>query len=51
VWNYGFPNVSTVMWPSPDCTTGTLKAGRVALVEPVAYLKDSVTLNHIRHQL
>src|SRR5215510_4374930 len=26
-----------------DCTPGTLKASQVALVEPVAYLKDLVT--------
>src|SRR5262245_48397188 len=26
-----------------DCTLGTLKASQVALVEPVAYLKDLVT--------
>src|SRR5262244_1765111 len=26
-----------------DCTPGTLKARQVALVEPVAYLKDLVT--------
>src|SRR5215510_10190546 len=27
-----------------DCTPGTLKASQVALVEPVAYLKDLVTI-------
>src|SRR5215470_13114516 len=27
-----------------DCTPGTLKARQVALVEPVAYLKDLVTV-------
>src|SRR5215471_3114232 len=32
-----------------DCTPGTLKASQVALVEPVAYLKDLVT--PIRHHL
>src|SRR5262245_48177644 len=28
-----------------DCTPGTLKASQVALVEPVAYLKDLVTIS------
>src|SRR5215475_10620773 len=31
-----------------DCTPGTLKASQVALVEPVAYLKDLVTQGSLR---
>src|SRR5215472_9532696 len=35
-----------------DCTPGTLKASQVALVEPVAYLKDLVSSNcKTRNQL
>src|SRR5215510_10368410 len=30
-----------------DCTPGTLKARQVALVEPVAYLKDLVSKNFL----
>src|SRR5215467_1942526 len=32
-----------------DCTPGTLKASQVALVEPVAYLKDLVSSGTPRH--
>src|SRR5262245_32789790 len=34
-----------------DCTPGTLKASQVALVEPVAYLKDLVRAVQARHDI